>query len=142
MKIGFIGVGDMAGAILRGFVRGNPNMANDILITGRDPEKYAKIAKRYNVKRENDVDSLTSESNIILLGVVPSAMGDVLKKMKPSMSENKIVITMAAGIKLDFYTKHLGAHKIIHIMPNTPVGVNEGRFLLRQMNMCLTRTRW
>lgn len=137
MKIGFIGIGNMGGSILKGYARSSASAGNEILIhdktTENNHEMAATIAESGNTNKSivicNDNKELASEADIIILGVKPNNVDDVLREIAPA--EGKLLISMAAGVsiaKLESYLSEAvegsgAAAKIIRIMPNTPARV-------------------
>lgn len=133
MKIGFIGTGNMGGAILKGYADSENASGNEIFICNRTDEKSRKIA--YEIAKNCRVCSSNKEladaADVIIIGVKPDNVADVLKHIAPA--EDKIIISMAAGISIDAMENILNTAakgsgekaKIIRIMPNTPAQVGE-----------------
>lgn len=139
MKIGFIGTGNMGGAILRGYACSRGALANEIFIYNRTEEKSRRIAAEITEERRrgggrpvevcDSIRELADKSDVVIIGVKPKDVADVLKQAAPA--EGKIIISMAAGVNIDAMEKALdtvvkgggrGA-KIVRIMPNTPAQV-------------------
>ena len=125
VKVGFIGVGNMGGAILNGYLFKSGERKADILIFDTDPEKTAKIqgAGCYICKSINE---LVLRSDMIMIGVKPNVFEQVLLEITESYNSKKVLISMAAGISISFIESIIGGNaKIIRIMPNTPALVCE-----------------
>ena len=126
MKIGFIGLGNMGGAILKGFLSKGSFDAQNIFIYDKDKEKVESFNRRFGVQESDGIEGLVEKSSIIILGVKPNSFEDLLPEVKEAYSNNKIIISMAAGISISYIESFLGSDsKIIRIMPNTPAFVNE-----------------
>ena len=129
-KLGFIGVGNMGGALLRAALKTVP--ADDIAISGRDPIKTHNIAKELDCAAI-DANGLAASSKYIFLGVKPQSMESVLKGIAGVLSartDRFILVSMAAGLSMKTIRNMAGGdYPIIRIMPNTPVSVGEGMIL-------------
>lgn len=122
-KTGFIGAGNMGGAILRGFLNTSVDR-NKVFITGRNPEKNKKLAAELEVNYCKSPRDLVEESDLVILGVKPSQVDDVLDQVKDVWQENKLLISMAAGVSLAVLESKLPKDSaVIRIMPNTPAQV-------------------
>ncbi|MBQ3281125.1 MAG: pyrroline-5-carboxylate reductase [Eubacterium sp.] len=126
MKYGFIGVGKMGGAILRGLLDSGKIDRDDVLICGRDPEKTKRIADALGVKAVGSKQELTQASDVIMIGVEPKAFPDVMPLVAKAYQTNKVLISMAAGVTIESIESYLpdGA-KVVRIMPNAPARVGE-----------------
>jgi pyrroline-5-carboxylate reductase len=125
MKIGFIGMGKMAeviwGGVSKSQIFNNTNSA--FFDVSQDRCSYIKY--KYGLSFFN-IDKLINESDIILFCVKPQQLKDLLTKFPLSNLQNKLFITIAAGIKIDFFVKYLGQDiQIVRVMPNTPALVGE-----------------
>lgn len=123
-KIGFIGAGNMGGAIVSGMIiRGGVN-ADDVYVT--DPRVTDEIKSLgVNVCTLEDT---VKNSDYIVLAVKPNVMADVLEKIsKISQTDDKVFITIAAGVDISYMKNGLGKKKkIVRVMPNLPMSVGEG----------------
>lgn len=127
MKIGFIGVGNMGGAILRGYVKANPQEAKNICGVNRSPEKIQRLADELGVRRVNSIAEATAESDILVLGVKPHMFEGVLSQMEDAMRPEKIIVSIAAGITMEYIEQFFSRQtKVVRTMPNTPALVGEG----------------
>lgn len=141
MKIGFIGTGNMGGAILKGYAKSPASRENEILIHNKLTEHNSVMADAMTGSADsgriirvcNDNDQLAEESDIIIIGVKPNSVEEVLKEIAPCVSTfpDKILISMAAGVSIASMEAFLneaktgcgGGVKLIRIMPNTPAQV-------------------
>ena len=132
MKYGFIGCGNMGGAIARALSK----TTKDIMLADFFPEKAAALAEELGCKCA-DNQTVVSTCERIFLAVKPQVMADVLAPLQPAFAEKKpLVITMAAGITLSRIGELIGTSlSIIRIMPNTPVMVSSGMILFCHNNL-------
>lgn len=126
LKTGFIGVGNMGGAILRGFAASDTINNKEIYIFSRNIAGTAATAEELGVHMCSSAVELAQMCDIIILGVKPDAIASVTEQIADVYTDNKIVISMAAGISIKFLQNMLGGSaKIVRIMPNTPALVGE-----------------
>ncbi|MFU0833337.1 MAG: Pyrroline-5-carboxylate reductase [Oscillospiraceae bacterium] len=127
IKVGFIGGGNMASAIIGGVVKAKTFPAEQIYVFDIHKEKCEELRTRTGVNIENSIDSLVQTCNIIFLAVKPQSFPSMLASIQPSVSENKTLVSIAAGISSDSITKALSCRcPIIRAMPNTPLLLGEG----------------
>lgn len=126
MKIGFLGAGNMGGAILRGYVPKARVKNEELLVFGVNHEKLINTCKETGAEACYTIEELVEKSNIFLIGVKPGKYEEVMPKIADHYTEDKICISMAAGISIGYLESFLGANaKIVRIMPNTPAQVGE-----------------
>ncbi len=124
MKIGLIGAGNMASALLGGMLKAGRVSPEDAMISDKDTEKLQKW-QECGVSITNDNAQVEEQSDMIILAVKPNVIEGVLKQLKGD--SHKIYISIAAGVTLAFLEARLGADKkIIRTMPNTPAQVGCG----------------
>ncbi len=126
MKYGFIGVGKMGGAILKGLLDSGKIDRGDVLICGRDPEKTKRPAAELGVSAVDSKQELVEASDVIVIGVEPKAFPDVMPLVAEAYTTEKVLISMAAGVTIESIGSYLvdGA-KVVRIMPNAPARVGE-----------------
>ena len=122
MKYGFIGCGNMGGAIARAL----SNSTTDILVTDRSG-KANSLASELNIGY-TDVADIAASCDRIFLGVKPHMMQGVLAPLKKVLSRRKpLLITMAAGLEISKIEAFAGSKlPVIRIMPNTPTAIGMG----------------
>lgn len=123
-KIGFIGAGNMGGAIVMGMIiRGGVNAADVYVTEPRVTDEIKSLG--VNVC---ELEETVKNSDYIVLAVKPNVMADVLEKIsKISQTDDKVFITIAAGVDISYMKAGLGKKKkIVRVMPNLPMSVGEG----------------
>ncbi|TNF54207.1 pyrroline-5-carboxylate reductase [bacterium] len=123
MKIGFIGGGNMASAIIKGMTAKG---LIDILVSDPSEEKRSHLQKHFGIHTTASNSEVVSSSDIIILAVKPQNIHEVINNIRKDVTEGKTVISIAAGISLDYLSSQLKTKKIIRVMPNTPALVQEG----------------
>ena len=127
MKTGFIGVGNMGGAILRSFAASDNIDTGSLYIYSRTVSKTEALARELGVKTCGSAAELAKACDIIIIGLKPDTVASVMEQIAPVYTPDKIIISMAAGISIRAIEDMAGVSaKVIRIMPNTPVMVGEG----------------
>ncbi len=125
MRIGFIGAGNMATAIIGGLL-GAGTPAEDISVFDMDAEKLKFFAEKGIFAEENSC-AVTEKCDIIVLAVKPQNYSEVLCEITPVANMNKTFVSIAAGITIDFVRKALSLEcPVVRVMPNTPLLVGKG----------------
>jgi len=130
-KLGFIGGGNMTEALLKGLLASSSVGPKDILVSDLLSDRLEYLNKEYKVKITDDSRKLVQKSDILILAVKPQVVGKVLESFSDVVDKHKIIISVAAGISINFIEDILdreGKNKIsvIRTMPNTPALVQEG----------------
>ena len=122
MKYGFIGCGNMGGAIARALSQ----ETKDILISDRSGKAKA-LASELGISY-GDNETIAAGCQRIFLGVKPHMMEQVLTPLRPVLEARKpLLITMAAGLEIKRIEAMVGASlPVIRIMPNTPTAMGKG----------------
>lgn len=130
MVFGFIGTGNMGGALARAARR--RLAGEDILLANRTAAKAEELAEELGARTADNADA-AREADYLFLGVKPRMMGGLLAELAPILAERKsrfVLVSMAAGVSLaDIREMAGGAVPVIRIMPNTPCSVGEGMIL-------------
>jgi len=129
MKIGFIGAGNMGGAIAVAAAKAVGG--EHLLIADLNTEKAAALAADIGAA-VTDNEGVVANSDYIFLGVKPQMMEAVLTALRPALAAREnppVLISMAAGLTVDCIKEWSGGLPVIRIMPNTPVAVGEGMTL-------------
>lgn len=125
MKLGFIGAGNMGGAILKGILAGGKVEANNIFIRNSSDSSTQNAAQKNGVQACSSLKELAQKSDIVFIGVKPYLVAKVLGEIKDEL-KNKIVISMAASVEIRDIEAIIPEIKVVRIMPNTPVEVGAG----------------
>ena len=122
MKITFIGGGNMGSALVSGLLKSGVK-CEDMTVIEPDAEKRSRIENEYGVRASGEADVL---NEIVLLGVKPQQLREVARRLAGKL-ESRLVISIAAGIRVGDLSEWLGGHKnIVRVMPNTPAQVSKG----------------
>ncbi|MPM77206.1 Pyrroline-5-carboxylate reductase [bioreactor metagenome] len=125
-KIGFIGAGNMGGAILGGILNSKMIDNDHIIASAKSDRTLDKIKSNYNVNVTKNSKEVVEFSDLIVIGVKPDIYDEILEEIK-DLIDDKIIITIAAGKTIEAMEKIIGDDKkIVRTMPNTPSLVGEG----------------
>ena len=120
-KLTFIGVGNMAGAIIGGLIA-NGYPATAITGTNRTEEKRQHWNKIYGIHTTDDNNTATADADIVILAVKPQMMAAIVQDMSPALQQHKpLLVSIAAGPTISNLNKWAGGNMaIVRCMPNTP----------------------
>lgn len=128
MKVGFIGTGNMGGAIIKGYLKANEGGHDNILAVSKSKDKLEAFTDSLGIKSRDSIGQLVADSDIIVIAVKPNIFEEVLPEISDFYNGNKILVSIAAGISISFIESYMKKKpvKIARAMPNTPAMVNEG----------------
>ena len=125
MKIGFIGAGNMATAIIGGIIS-TGFAPSDIHLFDTEKEKLEAFSEK-GITVEGCAKCVTRNSDIIVLAVKPQNYAEVIATIKSVADESKTFVSIAAGITIDFVRRGLGIPcPVVRVMPNTPLLLSKG----------------
>lgn len=124
-KIGFVGGGAMAEAIIGGMLEAGLVSAEQICVYDVSEARLAVLKEAYGAD-SCDMDTLAAAADILFLAVKPQVIGKVLAELEGKVASDTLVISIAAGVTIERLQSHLPNVPIIRVMPNTPVFVNAG----------------
>lgn len=126
-KIGFIGCGNMGGALIQGLTNSNQINYQNIFVFDKNPQKANTIVDKYNVSTKNNIQELAEASYFIILAVKPNIIPAILKELSSDSIKEKVLISIAAGITIKTIKKTIEKEcRVARVMPNTPALVGEG----------------
>lgn len=127
MKLGFIGLGNMAKALLGGILSGGIAEAEDIYGSAATDETRKAVAKQFGIHTNLSNSQVVKQSDVVILAVKPQYLSVVLEEIRESVDEKKLLISVAAGKTTKWISDYLERPvKIVRCMPNTPALVGAG----------------
>jgi pyrroline-5-carboxylate reductase len=127
MKIGFIGAGKMATALASGFIKAGIVQSEDVVASDVVPAARKHFGEATAARTAAENSSVVQSSEILFLAVKPQQMHEVLTALSHSLSPKHLVVSIAAGIKLEQMVEILGEkRRVVRVMPNTPCLVKAG----------------
>jgi len=120
--IGIIGAGNMGGAMAKQF-------GGRVIISDKDYKRLrflkAKMGRK-TIRATMDNARLVRDVDTIIIAVKPQDIADLLKEIRPYLTEDKLIISIAAGVRLKTLEDALGRMRLIRVMPNLPVLTGKG----------------
>jgi len=124
-RVGLVGAGNMAEALLRGLLGTGTVTAERCVVTNRrNDERLARLAREWGVRTTRDKAELMRSVDVVVLAVKPADMREVLEEIAPSASARHLVVSVAAGISLHAIEQALDGVPAIRTMPNTSTAVS------------------
>jgi pyrroline-5-carboxylate reductase len=119
-KIGFLGGGNMAAALIRGLLHSETMAADQIRASDVKAERLAELHEKYGIQTSLDNDEIVRWADIIVIAVKPQIVDRILAPVGVAMSPGDLVISIAAGVPLEAFESRLPKDaRVIRAMPNT-----------------------
>lgn len=126
-RIGFIGGGNMATALIKGFVGAGLYRPQEIVVSDVDAARRTALARRLKVVASADNATVVRAAPVLVLAVKPQIMGAVLEQLRPGLTSRHLVVSIAAGWPTARLERGLGDRvRVVRVMPNTPALLGEG----------------
>jgi pyrroline-5-carboxylate reductase len=126
-RIGLIGAGQMATALAQGFVKAGLVPAEGILASDPAHEARSRFAQATGAQTTPDNLQVVAASDVLFLAVKPQQIGAILAELRGGLTTGQLVVSIAAGIRLEVLAKELGPEiRMARVMPNTPCLVGRG----------------
>ncbi len=121
LKIGFLGGGAMAEAILTGLLQKGIFTPDNVYVTDINRERLELLQRRFGIHTSMDNDFVVSVVDIVLLAVKPFVAGGVLQEVNGSLKPGQTLISIVAGISTAMLEGYLGTPvAVVRVMPNVP----------------------
>ncbi|PLX89181.1 MAG: pyrroline-5-carboxylate reductase [Desulfuromonas sp.] len=125
-KIGFLGGGNMAEAIIKGLLQGEYPV-DRVLVSEPSEARREHLAEAYGVASTPDNLELVRQCEIVVLSIKPQIAEEVLEEISLEFGEDKLLVSILAGVSSAMIEGHLvGSPRVVRVMPNTPALVGEG----------------
>lgn len=125
--IGFIGCGKMAQAMIQGIISSQVASPQQIIVSAKTEETLRIVEKHYEIRTTLHNKVVAANVDYLFIAVKPNLYAEVINEIKEVVKEDTIIITIAAGITLDYVQKQFERQiKTVRSMPNTPSLVGEG----------------
>jgi pyrroline-5-carboxylate reductase len=128
MKLGFIGCGNMAGAIIRGIIASGAVLPQDITGADLSAEAREKIQAQSGICVTADNAEVVRNSDIVFLTVKPQYLEDVIFGIRDAAGPEHLFVSIAAGRSVSWIEERFGDYpvRLVRLMPNTPALVGAG----------------
>ncbi len=125
-KIGFIGCGNMARAMIAGLLDSNIAVPDSILASNSTSGKLEAARKDFGIGITSDNKAVARFADILILSVKPNKYTGVIREIRNDVKKDAVIVTIAAGIKIRTIEAYFGKElKIVRAMPNIPAVVGE-----------------
>jgi len=126
MKIGFIGTGKMAEALIKAIIKAEIAKPEEVIGSDKYKEQLEFMKSETGMNTTNDNDEVVKNSDVVFLCVKPQDMKSALESLGNDAGNKDILyVSIAAGIRLGFLESMLEGKRVIRVMPNTPCLVGE-----------------
>ena len=127
MKLGFIGTGNMAGAIMGGIMKKEIFRPEEIIGADSSPAGRERVKETYGIHVTADNREAARKAEVLILSVKPQYYAEAIAEIRDCVSDDQLIITIAPGKTLAWLEEQFGKPvKIVRTMPNTPALVGEG----------------
>lgn len=126
LKIGFIGAGNMAHAMIKGMVQSGKVNPGKIYVSSRTSQKPQKLRELYNIQVCEQNEEIVETCDVVILAMKPQDLRATIEPMRSVFNDKQIIISLAAGLRLETLEKILPQCRIIRLMPNTPSLIQKG----------------
>ncbi|UQA64040.1 pyrroline-5-carboxylate reductase [Polyangium aurulentum] len=119
-RIGFLGGGSMAGALIRGLLHSSTVTADQIQASDVKEERRAELERVYGIKATDDNEALVRWADVVVISVKPQIVDRVLGSIAAGLGEGDLVVSVAAGVPIEAIEARLpSSARVIRSMPNT-----------------------
>jgi len=126
-KIGFLGAGNMAEALIRGLIKAGLIGPEAIFASDVRLDRLEELGKLYGIHTLSDNSLLVKRADVVILAVKPQVIREVAEEVRPAIKRDTLVISIAAGVSTETLRRLLpDSVRLIRVMPNTPALVLEG----------------
>ncbi len=127
-RLAFIGGGNMAEALIKGVLASEAPVTPEQITVGEpDASRRTYLADTYGVATTDDNGTLLARADLVFLAVKPHLVEPVLVPLQDHVTDQHLIISLAAGVPLTRLQAHLYADsKVVRVMPNTPALVGQG----------------
>jgi pyrroline-5-carboxylate reductase len=125
--IGIIGAGNMGEALIKGLLRSQLVRSYEIIASCRRKSRINHLEKSYGVHTTLNNKEILNSTDTVVIAVKPQNMDDLMNEIRPVITKNHLIISIAAGVDVKKLRRGLGPNpKLIRVMPNLPAIVDEG----------------
>jgi pyrroline-5-carboxylate reductase len=125
-RIGFVGSGNMAEALIKGIITAKLYEPKNIFISDIKPDRLRFIAQKYNVTPATTNAELAAKVETLVLSIKPQNLTDALNSIKGATKKDALIISIIAGKRVAAIAAILGDIPIVRVMPNTPALIGQG----------------
>lgn len=126
-KLGFIGAGSIVHTMIDGLIRNETIKSEKIWVTNKEnTDRLLSLWKKYDVNCTKDKNKVLDSTDVIILAVKPQDTMDVLREIKPVISDKQLLISVVAGVTCEKIESYLQKDiAVIRVMPNISCAIGE-----------------
>jgi len=124
-RLGFVGAGQMAEALMRGLIESGLSSSDRMMASDVDQQRLDFIHRDIGIAVTTEASQVAEQSQILILAVKPNVIPLVLADLQPFVSDKQLIISIAAGVTLQILETGLPGARVVRVMPNTPCLVGE-----------------
>ncbi len=125
MRIGIIGGGFMGEAFLRGILRAEVAAPGDVAVAEVVPARRAQLSE-HGIRVTDDAESACIGADVVILAVKPQDLPAAAEALTGKFGRDAVVVSIAAGVRLDDLRRHTGHRAAVRVMPNLPAAIGAG----------------
>jgi pyrroline-5-carboxylate reductase len=126
-KVALLGAGKMGGTLIQAFLKNNLFRPENIIATVQHAERGHQLSKQWGIEVTTDNLEAARKSDLILLGVKPQTVPELVQQIRPALAAKKTLISFVASVKTGALEKAAGLDlAVVRAMPNTPALVGCG----------------
>ncbi len=125
LRIGFIGGGAMAEALVTGITQGTVSRENTF-VSDHKAARCQELAEKYGIHACVGADSFVGKVDVLFLAVKPQAAAKAIAEVKDKVGEHTLILSIVAGLTLEVLEASFAQQPVVRIMPNTPLSVGAG----------------
>ena len=125
-KIGFIGAGNLAQAVIKGLFEGQVVPSHQIFASNRSPGKLQKLKDQFGIQVCTSNEEVVEKSDIVILAVKPQDLLFAIEPISQSFLAGQMVLSLAAGIRMKTLSQNLPQTRLVRMIPNTPALIGRG----------------
>jgi pyrroline-5-carboxylate reductase len=119
-KVGFVGGGNMATALIRGLLQSKTVLPEQILASDVKPERLEELHAQFGIGTTEDNEALAKFADVVVIAVKPQIVDRILEPVGKGLAEGDLVISIAAGVPVDAIEARLPPKaRVVRAMPNT-----------------------
>ena len=126
MRIAFIGGGNMGEAMLSAVLKHELSTPEAICVSDVSEERRRYLKNEYGVEVTDNNRRAVEGKDITVLAVKPQNMAEIMAELNGCVSPDKLIMSIAAGVRLDTLSQGFGHSRVVRVMPNTPAQVGSG----------------
>ncbi len=140
-RIGFVGSGVMAEAIVQGLLKNDLIVAENICCSDPYPARGKELAEKYGVRVTVDNREAVQQADLVVLAVKPQVLPQVSRSLHGQLGPEQLLLSILAGVNSKTLRRGFGHDSIVRSMPNTPARVSQGMTVWTATNQVTAEQR-